>query len=579
MNNRKRYISILLSMVLLANMVPVSVLAAEENTPKEEVIYTNLRTDGSMKETSVVNIFELEEKGEIIDYGAYETVRNMNSTDEIKTSDDQIRISSGAGRIYYEGAMDSAEIPWKIEVHYYMDGKELESSELAGKSGSLKVTMIIEENKACERNFFDSYALQATVILDSALCTEIEAEGATIANVGADKQLTYTILPGEGADITITADVTAFEMPAITINGISLNLDIDVDTEEIESQIDEVIDAVNTLDEGAGEVNDGASELSDATGVLAANVAKLYEGTGKLKSGTAELSSGLTSITKNNQTLLNGGWTAFEGLCTAAETTLNAELTANGMETVTLTPKNYENVLKGLLKKMDADAVYEQAYAKALEQITKEVEAQTEALEDLPEEQIAEIRNGYIEQMMKSEEVTSQISAAVAAVSEAAEGVADLKGQLDNYSMFYDGLRSYTSAVSESANGAKELKINMNTLYQNTGILDASVGKLDSAVKELFGGTTKLKEGTDEFVDEASDMSGKVDEEIDTMLESITREDTERSSFVSEKNVNVKSVQFVIKTEAIEIEEAEEVMEEETEKLSFWQKLLNLFGL
>lgn len=50
------------------------------------------------------------------------------------------------------------------------------------------------------------------------------ADGATVANVGSNKQLAYTILPNKGADIEITADVKNFEMSGIAINGIKLNL-------------------------------------------------------------------------------------------------------------------------------------------------------------------------------------------------------------------------------------------------------------------------------------------------------------------------------------------------------------------
>ena len=50
-------------------------------------------------------------------------------------------------------------------------------------------------------------------------------------------------------------------------------------------------------------------------------------------------------------------------------------------------------------------------------------------------------------------------------------------------------------------------------------------------------------------------------------------------SFVSEKNTNVESVQFVMQTDAIEVEETDEAAAAQEEKLSFWQKLLRLFGL
>ena len=51
------------------------------------------------------------------------------------------------------------------------------------------------------------------------------------------------------------------------------------------------------------------------------------------------------------------------------------------------------------------------------------------------------------------------------------------------------------------------------------------------------------------------------------------------ASFVSDKNKNVESVQFVIQSEAITIPEAPIVAAPTEEKLTFWQKLLRLFGL
>ena len=63
------------------------------------------------------------------------------------------------------------------------------------------------------------------------------------------------------------------------------------------------------------------------------------------------------------------------------------------------------------------------------------------------------------------------------------------------------------------------------------------------------------------------------------MTSAITGDDEETVSFVSEQNNNVKSVQFVIKTAAVEkAESAADTVTEEA-PLTFWQKLLRLFGL
>lgn len=86
------------------------------------------------------------------------------------------------------------------------------------------------------------------------------------------------------------------------------------------------------------------------------------------------------NITAKNDQLTGAAYTAYEGLCTAAAAALNSQLEANGMEPVALTPSNYSAVLMDLLGKMDADAVYNQAYQTALRQAAAQIEAKADAL-------------------------------------------------------------------------------------------------------------------------------------------------------------------------------------------------------
>lgn len=74
-------------------------------------------------------------------------------------------------------------------------------------------------------------------------------------------------------------------------------------------------------------------------------------------------------------------------------------------------------------------------------------------------------------------------------------------------------------------------------------------------------------------------MNDKISDKIDEMLADITGGDEAIVSFTSDKNTDIKSVQFVIKTEAIEIPEAPEEEPAAEEELNFWQKVLRLFGL
>ena len=320
MKRRKRFFIKAVAVALIGTltfsmMSAVSVSAATANTPKEEVVYINLNNDGSVKEINVVNIFELPESGQIIDYGRYQSLRNMTSTDQIDYSDETVTINAKAGKLYYEGKLDENIMPWNIRIGYFMDGKEYSADEINGMNGALKIHIEITQNKNCRGNFFEGYALQASLTLDTESCKNITAKGATVANVGSDKQLTYTILPGKGIDAEITADVTDFEMQGISINGIPLNLNVEVDEAELMDQVTELLNAIDQLDDGAGELKEGVSELKGgAQDDLEGGVSDLRDGAQKLQNGVGQLQNGGTTVQSGAAELKNGTVTLDKGI-------------------------------------------------------------------------------------------------------------------------------------------------------------------------------------------------------------------------------------------------------------------------
>ncbi len=200
----------------------------------EAAIWMNLSCPHFMDQTkiNVVNIFDGNTEGKMIDYGKYLDVRNMTTTDRIDYSGDTITILSSAEKLYYEGKLESTIMPWDIQIRYFLDGKEYPAEEIAGKSGEVKITIRITQHTKYQGNFYDNYALQASLSFDTDQYKKIVAPDATVANVGRNKQLTYTILPGKGADIEMTAEVSGFEMDGISINGIPLNLNVEVDVDD-----------------------------------------------------------------------------------------------------------------------------------------------------------------------------------------------------------------------------------------------------------------------------------------------------------------------------------------------------------
>ena len=623
-------------------------LAATKSSEKEEVIYANLTSSGEIEKIYAVNIFE---DKDIVDYGVYETVKNMNTMDKINYSNGKITIQNSEDKLYYQGIMkQNTEMPWTIKVRYKLDSVEYAPSELAGKSGKLEISISIKENKNCKKNFFENYALQTVVQLDTNLCENIKSDEATMANVGGLKQLTYTILPGNEKDIKITTDVTDFEMSEIQVNGINLNLGLDkdsIDTSSLTGELDKLKDAVNDLDDGANELNDGAKKLDDGAVTLTDGIKTIQEGLDQLNSKSSSLTSGsseVLSALKTIQSSLNNVSTSSKDLkqLSSASTSIKSGIDSlvNGLKIVDSSIDTYNSSLKkaGLnsaselaqknkqaisalgitstqrklysaytsggsqavsaeLAKLaqagdsEAVALYKQVSAGNTDEVTQYVQAAGKliSVETLLKadasyiEGSSKLINGIDAQMSTSSGQTTLMSGAVslqtnykkfdASIQDLVSSLNNLMANMtqlksginkltDNYATLDSGIKEYTSAVNKITNGYSKV-------YE--GALD-----LVSGTHSLYKGTTELTDGTGEFKGETSDLDSKVDDEVDSMIDNFAGGDFEVESFVSDKNTDVDSVQFVIKTEAIKKEEVK-VEEEKTEELNFWQKLLNLF--
>ncbi len=318
----------ILSAALLAGSgLPVS---AAENTQKDESVYVNLKQDGSVNEVYVVNAFSLDEETRITDYGKYDSVKNLTTDADIQLKNGTVTVEAPAGKFYYQGNLSQAELPWDISIQYYLDEKEVEAAELAGKSGALKIRIGVEQNSRAEEAFFENYLLQISVTMDMTRCSNLEAPGASAANAGDNRQLVYNILAGQEKEVTITADVTDFEMEAISFQGVPMSLEIDKDvlgldglydkTGEIQDAADEFSDGAESLaggvdslktgadglKEGADSLKDGIDSYADGVTTLEDGVISLQEGSDELADGAAELADGLNGLRSGVDSLKDG---------------------------------------------------------------------------------------------------------------------------------------------------------------------------------------------------------------------------------------------------------------------------------
>ena len=651
MNKNKKVIAIVMSGLICSSSLFTTTALAASSSKKEEVIYVNLDKSGGVDKIYAVNIFK---NKNITDYGSYKEIKNMNTSDNINYSNGVIKVNNSSDKLYYEGIMyEDTQIPWNISIKYSIDGKEYSPEEIAGMSGKLKIKISIKENKKAKDVFFDNYALQTVVKLDTNLCSNIESDGATVANVGGLKQLTYTILPEKEKDITISSDVVNFEMESMAINGVRLNLGMDsnsIDTSDLTDQLSQLQDAVSELDNGANNLNNGAGELNEGAKTLSDGINTIQKALDTLDSKSEDLNSGSSEVNralKSIQSALNNVSVSSEDLSKLSNASSSIKSGINilvgGLKTVDSSIDSYYNLLDnaGLSSVSDLitknnqvlsnlkitstqRALYsayvsggESVVTKKLGELMQSGDAEAKALyQQVAVGNTSAVRN-YVTQAGTLISVESLIDANIAYIQGSDKLISGINSSLDkssnennlmtgalklqsSYEEFDKNIQNLVSSLSNLISNMSTLKSGIDKLTVNYGVLDSGIKEYTSAVNQinqgysqicsgalslvngtstLYDGTKTLKEGTSEFEDKTSNIDGEVDDKINSMVDEFTKSDFEVKSFVSDKNKNVDSVQFVIKTPIIEKEKEEVKEETKEESLTIWQKILRLFNL
>ena len=324
----------------------------------------------------------------------------------------------------------------------------------------------------------------------------------------------------------------------------------------------QLYDGLGTLLEKAGEIKTGTLKLYRGAVSLNDGAKQFSEGTGELYKGTTELNEGLQALSSKSEQLNNGAAQIFDSLIAQA----NTELSARGLGAVSMTKDNYSSVLTSIIKNMDegnvraiatqkarqtvetqvhqneaqiaavvTEKIKEQvlqnvlnasgismtveAYKNALasgtisasvaQQIDNAVAAQmsSEQVQSTIQAKVSAEINNQIEQAMNSPAVVQGIEEAVTKAKTGASSLTALKGQLDKYNQFYQGLRQYTEGVDKAAKGSKKINYGVGQLAEKSKELQAGAATLEAGIKALMAGGDKLVGGVSQLNDGAKTLS------------------------------------------------------------------------
>ncbi len=510
----------------------ISVKKSNSNTDsKDETVYVFCDATGKSKKTLVSEeLHNASGADEIVDETQLKDIVNLTGDEEyVKNSDGSITWKANGADITYQGTTD-AKAPVDMKVTYYLDGKEIQPEDLAGKSGKVKIRFDYTNNvkdtitvNGTKKTTAVPFTVITGIDLDKEKFTNVQVENGTVTEGANGNMVIGLTMPGlkdslelsfGGKELDldlpeyfeVTADVTDFELDSIMTmisSGMASNLSVDGLDLDADGQMGELKDASTALVDGAGQLADGTQKLYDNIPALTDGVNKLDKGASDLKDGAGKVNDGAKALDKGVGDLQS----AVDNQLVPGVNQLkdgSAQLAA-GMDTLAATLGNMSGAIAtaktGVVAKVNAGLEGTGITYETLPQAIAGAEAQRDAA-------IAELAGisddacvqAYAAQLgVPAEAIPADQRPTICAGvrQKYVDGIKDANGKIAQlYAAKYqaDGaLQALDGVAAQLGDGNAE---GVAALVQGAHALDEGLGSLQNGLGQLSSGTTKLKEGS-----------------------------------------------------------------------------------
>lgn len=300
----------------------VSYDTAATSYKKNETVYVNMASNGEVTSKVVTDWLHTDKAQTYIDDETdLSDIKNVKSNVEpVKNKDGSYRWNMESTDLYYRGTTDK-ELPVNFKITYYLDGKETEAKDIAGKKGQVKMVVTVnnESKKTVKVSGKDTTIYTPFIVAGGMILPEDNFSNVTVENgktIGdGTKEIALMVgAPGlkESLNLsdemlkqlgdfnfsntyTITADTEKFELS----NMIFAVLPLSAIESSVENNLPNTVsDVKNTLNEVQAVIDKfnsmNATEL----------INKLFSNTDNL----TELASSVSDVTKlynDNKALLD----------------------------------------------------------------------------------------------------------------------------------------------------------------------------------------------------------------------------------------------------------------------------------
>lgn len=516
-----------LAALMLGLSVPV--FAASDtagDVTRSETVYVD--TDAYGNPQSIISSVYLTNGAgtmSLTDHTNLENIKNVGGKEKPVLEDGAVTFLTPDGAdICYQGISNEA-LPFSVHISYTLDGVSISAEDIAGKSGTVGITVQSVNNTHClmevEGELLELYTPfsiicmmslnsgYANVISDNAKIS-VEAGVITILavmNPGLQQSLDAEEGYGLHDSFTVSLEADNFELDSVMFIGMTGILDAE-DLSGIDS-VQELIDALDTLNVAAGELYSGSLDLAD----------------------------GVTSYVRGMKTIANSMQSYYAGMKEFAE---GMQLLADGAVQVSGGVSQLNAYVQQLMAAYNSiKAIFGDTGS-----LASELVGQIESSIGIPLSELASgtdlagaVYAAIAEALGMSEsslaELDSTIQGFASGINELAWGASELAS----------GTWQATLAAEELAEGAQQLSEGLDSLYSASRTLSKAIAQMSEGLGSL------QEEGLQAVVDETSGISSSLSRK--DLLIGLANEYNAFSS--TDPNV-VGSVQFILSTAAIRAE-------------------------
>lgn len=327
-------------------------LSTNTDADKDETVYVIADAKGKGTKTIVDEwLKNPDKKNTLDDVSSLTDIENIKGDETFEQNGDKVTWEANGNPIYYQGTTNQ-EAPVGVNVKYYMDDKEVEPDDIAGKSGKVKIRFEYT-NTAKSGDVYTPFVMATGLVLDGSNFSNVSVSNGKVVSDG-DKFIVVGMgMPGlnesldiDGLDTTfpdyfeITADTSDFELDmSVTVASANFlgtdsdkELDIDDAIDEVDdlsgqysSGMDALVEGIQEYTDGVGQVKDGAHQLDSGAASLQSGAKtlstsvtdKLVPGVDQVASGAGQVSNGVSQVSDGAATLSSGASQLRKGVATA----------------------------------------------------------------------------------------------------------------------------------------------------------------------------------------------------------------------------------------------------------------------